>query len=96
MTNIILVIYIYVIDDTNKSHFVIQVLCCETVCTSCLENCIVDFLRTDHIKTETNQIFTNIATLLTKQNYFNHLYVHTNIYAYICLLLILHFSMLLL
>jgi len=60
---------------TNKSHFIIDALCGETVRVGRLNNFKVDYLRTGHSKTDADRLFANIATALQSKDYFNHLYV---------------------
>jgi hypothetical protein len=58
----------------DKSYYIINALCIETVCIGKLTTCTVNYLWAEHIKTRTDQLFTNIATTLTNKDYFNHLY----------------------
>ena len=66
-------IYNYLIAETNKNHFIINVFCRETICVGRLQTYTVDFLYTRYAKISVNKLFTNISNVLTVFNYFNHL-----------------------
>lgn len=69
----ILISFIIYLGATNKSHFIIDAFCGETVRVGRLDKCDSAYLRTGHSKTKADRLFANIATALTPVDYFNHL-----------------------
>ena len=65
----------FIIGGTNKSQFVVNALCGETIHCNRFKTCIMDFLPKSYNNTVADSMFAQIANTLTSKDVFNHLYV---------------------
>lgn len=70
--NYIIFIQLFFLGGTNKSHFVTNALCGETVRSGRLLSLESDYLRVGHSKTGADRMFATNATVLISKDYFNH------------------------
>ena len=62
---------------TNKSNFVVNSLCAEPIRIGRFLSFTTIYLPKGHSKTNADKMFANIATSLTVNDYYNHLYVYS-------------------